>query len=200
MKRIDAAPLVIGSIREFCRLLELPPPEHPLVSVIRVESIRPLPAGLPRAVLLNFFSVRWNNSCKHMRFFLPGQVLGSEVEEALTHRGWWLLIHPDLLWNFSIDKNIRQYGFFCHAVHETLYLGEKEEQVITGILQDIEQAYLPPTSVCWREAILSHVETLFVFADRFYNRSRKSKDHGQRGHPAGPGAVYPAVADGSEMA
>src|ERR1700754_3599248 len=101
MKRTDATPLLIGSIPEFFRLLVLPPPEHPLVSVIRVESIRPSPCGLPSTVLLNFFSVRLKNSCKGMSFFLPGQVLGSEVEEALTHRGWWLLIHPDFLWNLD---------------------------------------------------------------------------------------------------
>jgi hypothetical protein len=170
MNKTDAAPLVIGSIPEFCRLMELPPPEHPLVSVIRVESIRPLPAGLPPTVILNFFSVRLKRSCKGMSFLLPGQVLSSEVEDGLTHRGWWLLIHPDLLWNYSIGKNIRQYGFFCHAGHESLYLGEKEERMITGILQDIEQEYLPPTNACWRESILSHVETLFIFAERFYRR------------------------------
>jgi len=51
-----------------------------------------------------------------------------------------------------------------------LRLGGEEERLIRGILQNIEQEYLPPVNICCQEAILSHVETLFCYADRCYRR------------------------------
>jgi len=169
MKRVDGfGGLVIDSIPEFCRLMELPPPEHPLVSVIRFELIKRLPADLLQTVVLNFFSVWLKKEADMgvMRFFLPGQ----PVEEQWNERGLWLMIHPELLWNYSVGKNLDQYGFFVDAVSAALRLAGKEEQMITGILQNIEQEYLPPASACCQEAILSHVETLFIYADRYYRR------------------------------
>lgn len=172
MKRAAIEPLVIGSIPEFCRLMELPPPEHPHVNVIRLESI--MPSRMPSAVVMNFFSIWLKKNCVAemglMRFFLPGQVMTGVMEGGVKMEGLWLLMQPELLWNYPVDKNIGQYGFFADAVSEVLRLAGKEERMITAILRDIEQEYLPPTRACCQEAILSHVETLFVYAERFYRR------------------------------
>lgn len=148
--------------------MKLPPPEHPLVSVIRFELIKRLPARLLPTVVLNFFSVWLKKEADMgvMRFFLPGQV----VEEELNERGLWLMIHPELLWNYPVERNLEQYEFFVDTVSAVLRLAGKEEQMIAGILQNIEQEYLPPTRSCCQEAILSHVESLFIYADRFYRR------------------------------
>jgi hypothetical protein len=164
MKRVDGfGGMVIDSIPEFCRLMELPPPEHPLVSVIRFELIKQLPA-----VVLNFFSVWLKKEADMgvMRFFLPGQ----PVEGELNTCGCWLMIHPELLWNYSVEKNLEQYRFFVDSVSTALRLAGKEERMMAGILENIEQEYLPPVRACCQEAILSHVETLFVYADRWYRR------------------------------
>jgi hypothetical protein len=119
-------------------------------------------------MMLPFFSVSFDEGL--MTFFLPGQVLTGEAEGGMKHRGWWLLIHPDLLWNYSITRNMRQYGLFANAVNAALRLADKDEQLITGILQNIEQEYLPPRNVLSQEAILSQVEMLLVCAERFYKR------------------------------
>jgi len=186
MKRADAGPLVIGSIPEFCRLLELPPPEHPLVSVIRYESIRALPVELPKGVVLNFFSIWLKTDGREgsMQFFLPGHGIPRDADGNML----WLMIHPELLLNYSVDKNLEQYGFFAAAVAETLWLGGEEERLIRGILRNIEQEYLPPVNICCQEAILSHVETLFIYAERFFKgrRSLPSPPDGREGgRPAG---------------
>jgi AraC family transcriptional activator of pobA len=170
MKRECIEPLAITSITEFCRLMELPPPEHPLVSVIRFSPIRPARTTLPPAMVLPFFSVRFDEGL--MSFFLPGQVLSSDAEGGMKQCGWWLLIHPDLLWNYSIARNIRQYGLFANAVNAALRLAGKEEQLIAGILQNIEQEYLPPRAALSQEAILSQVEMLLIHAERFYKQQR----------------------------
>ncbi|HEY4338056.1 MAG TPA: hypothetical protein VGM89_19230 [Puia sp.] len=184
MKRADVGPLVIGSIPEFCRLLELPPPEHPLVSVIRFESIRPLPVDLPKTVVLNFFSIwlKKDEQQGSMQFFLPGHGIPRDAEDGLKDCGLWLLIHPELLLHYSVDKNLEQYGFFAAAVAETLRLGGEEERLIREILQNIEQEYLPPVNIFCQEAILSHVETLFIYAERcFRGRPSLPSPRGVRG-------------------
>jgi hypothetical protein len=167
MKRVGVGPLVIGSIPEFCRMMELPPPEHPLVTVIRSEMIPELPVGM-QTVVLNFFSVwlKTGADMGSMRFFLPGQAF----EGALNDRGLWLLIQPELLWNFSVDKNIEQYGFFASAVSDVLRLAGKDEQIIMRLLRNIEDEYLPPVNACCQETILSHVEALFFYAEQCYRK------------------------------
>lgn len=165
--------MVIGSIPEFCRLMELPPPEHPLVSVIRPELIRQLPAGLPPTVVLNFFFVCLRTQGA-MRFFLPGKLPASEIEGGVNRCGWWLLIHPDLLLRCSVFKNLQQYGLFAHAENEVLYLARQEELLMTGILEDIEQGYFAPMDRCAQEAMLGQVETLLCFAERFYRKQLRN--------------------------
>jgi hypothetical protein len=172
MKSVEMKPVIIGSIAEFCRLMELPPPEHPLVSVIRFELIKRLPADLLPTAVLNFFSVWLKKEADMgvMRFFLPGQMMTREVGGELNDRGLWLMIHPELLWNYPVDKNLEQYEYFVNAVSEALRLVGRDEKMITDILQDIEKEYLPPTSACCQETILSQLDSLLVFARRLYRR------------------------------
>lgn len=168
-------PLAINSISEFCRLMELPAPGHPLVCVIRFDARKRPPVEMPPRVVLNLFSIWLKKGVEMgaMRLLLPGQVICREGAEDPNEGGMSLLIHPELLWNYSVEKNLEQYGLFASAVADSLPLGGKEERLITGILQNIEQEYLPPVNVCCQEAILSHVEALFVFAERFYRRRCK---------------------------
>jgi AraC family transcriptional activator of pobA len=73
----------------------------------------------------------------------PGQVFGVEVAEGeeLKHSGWVLLVHPDFLWKPPLAKTIKQYEYFDYSVNEALFLSEKEEATITGIIQNVGQEY-----------------------------------------------------------
>lgn len=76
-----------------------------------------------------------------MFFISPWQIYSIQANTALTHSGWLLLIHPDFFWNTSLTKTIKQYEFFDYSVNEALYLCDKEETMITGIAQYMEQEY-----------------------------------------------------------
>ncbi len=191
-----AAPYTIPSIAEFHRMMGLPKPEHPLVSVVKFEDIRQVPADMPNSVLLNFYSVwlkkNYTGKMKYgqqyydfdgglMSFFAPGQVFQNTDHEELTHTGWWLIIHPDFLWNYPLAKGIRKYGFFSYAVNEALHLSEKEELMVAGIMQYIEQEYKSVIDNFSQNVIVSQVELLLNYADRYYNRqfiTRKAANHG----------------------
>jgi AraC family transcriptional activator of pobA len=193
MKKTNA-PYIINSISEFHRLMGLPKPGHPLVSVIKFEDIHHIPENTA-SVVFNFYSVwlkkNYAGKMKYgqqyydfdegsMSFFSPGQVFHSDDQETLTHTGWWLVIHPDFLWNYPLAKTIRDYGYFSYAVNEALHLSEKEEQMVAGIMQHIEQEYLSVIDKFSQNVIISHIELLLNYADRFYSRqfiTRKLPNH-----------------------
>ncbi|WP_040508108.1 helix-turn-helix domain-containing protein [Leptospira wolffii] len=193
----NAVPLRIRTIGEFHQLRELPKPAHPLISVIDYGSIRRSPADKSQSLVLDFYSIALkgniNGKIKYgqqeydfdegMMFFIsPGQVFRAEVEvkEGLEPSGWILLIHPDFLWNTSLAKSIKKYEYFGYSVHEALFLSEKEEAVIDGLIGNLEQEYLANIDQFSQDIIISQLELLLKYADRFYHRqfiTRKISNH-----------------------
>src|ERR1700712_4325629 len=134
----NAQPQRIKTISEYHRVMGLPKPEHPLISVINFESIKRLPYDESISIVFDFYSISlkrdFNAKFKYgqqeydfdegiMFFISPNQVFGMEIEKGsnLRHSGWLLLIHPDFLWNTTLAKTIKQYEYFDYAVNEALY-------------------------------------------------------------------------------
>ena len=107
-----------------------------------------------------------------MFFTAPGQVLKLEAEQVFsTNRsGWILFVHPDFFWNTPLAKTIRQYEFFHYSVNEALFLSEKEEASINSIIQNIEKEYHSPIDKFSQGIIVSQIEALLTYAERFYQR------------------------------
>lgn len=174
------------TISEFHRFRNLPKPEHPLISVINLESVKRLPAGETSLVFdFYFISMKRNFNAKVkygqqecdfdegiMFFMAPGQVLKIEVEKdaLLQHSGWMLLVHPDFLWNTALAKTIKQYEYFDYAVNEALFLSDKEEATIAGIMQNIEQEYRSNIDAFSQDVMVAQIELLLNYSNRFYNR------------------------------
>ncbi|GAA0534592.1 helix-turn-helix domain-containing protein [Chitinophaga japonensis] len=116
-----------------------------------------------------------------MYFVAPGQIIGGAgpaPEDDLS--GWILLFHPDLLWGTSLGKNIKQYDFFDYAVNEALFLSDKEQTIANGIVQNIKNEYQSNLDRFSQDIIISHIETLLNYAERFYQRqflTRKKSSH-----------------------
>ena len=138
-------PYKFKTISEYHQFRDLPKPEHPLVSVINIESITQIRDDEPKSIVQDFYAIalKKNVNCKMnygqqeydfdegiMFFISPGQVYSIQANTALTHSGWLLLIHPDFFWNTSLTSSIKQYEYFSYSVNEALYLSEKEEITI----------------------------------------------------------------------
>ncbi|MGO4288140.1 helix-turn-helix domain-containing protein [Chitinophaga sp. RAB17] len=194
----STAPHRFKTISEFHDFRGLPKPEHPLISVINVESIKQLNHNEPFNLLLDFYCIalkrNFNGKMKYgqqaydfdegiMTFVAPGQVFSIEinkVEEELKHSGWILYIHPDFLWNTPLAKKIKEYEYFDYSVHEALFLSEKEEATLVGILQNIEQEYRANIDKFSQDLIIAQLEVLLTYAERFYHRqflTRKISNH-----------------------
>jgi len=94
--------------------------------------------------------------------------------------GWALYIHPDFLWNTPLAKSMKRYEYFDYSVNEALYLSEKEEAIIIAMMQNIQTEYFANTDKFSQDIIISMIEVLLNYADRFYHRqflTRKIENH-----------------------
>jgi AraC family transcriptional activator of pobA len=190
-------PLRIKTISEYHRVMGLPKPEHPMISVINFETIKRLPYDEAISIVFDFYSIslkrNFTGKFKYgqqqydfdegiMFFISPGQVFGieNEKQEELRHTGWMLLLHPDFLWNTPLARNIKQYEYFDYSVHEALYLSEKEETTIINMMKSIEQEYHSNIDKFSQSVIIAQLKLLFTYGERFYNRqfiTRKITNH-----------------------
>lgn len=187
----------IKTISQFHQLRGLPKPEHPLISVIDLDAVQFSPEDVVNTNLIfDFYSIAIKRDMKGkvkygqqlydfdegvMTFMSPGQIFGFETENyPAKPSGWMLLIHPDFLWNSSLGKNIKNYEFFNYSVNEALFLSEKEEITINNIIQNIQQEYHSNIDKFSQTIIISQLETLLNYSERFYQRqfiTRKITSH-----------------------
>jgi len=186
----------IKSIREYHQLRGLPKPEHPLVSLVDYASIKHWPDNNKMSWVFDFYLIALKKNMigkfKYgqqeydfdegtMFFIAPGQVFRIEVnQDAPDKSGWMLLIHPDFLWDMPLAKAIKKYEYFGYSVNEALFLSEKEEDIMAGIIQNIQQEYHENIDKFSQQIIVSQIEVLLSYADRFYHRqfiTRKIANH-----------------------
>ena len=117
-----------------------------------------------------------------MFFMAPNQVFRIETDAKTTEErsGWMLLVHPDFLWNTSLAKTIRQYKYFDYSVSEALFLSEKEELTLNNVIENIRQEYHSNIDKFSQQIIISQIETLLNYSERYYHRqfiTRKISNH-----------------------
>jgi AraC-like DNA-binding protein len=187
----------IKTIAEYHRFMELPKPEHPLITVIKFENIKRQPNNCPSSIIHNFYSIalkkNFNAKIKYgqqdfdfdagvMHFMSPKQVLTIQAssEEEFKHTGWLLLIHPDFLWNTPLSKKVKEYEYFSYNVNEALHLSEKEKNLVSNIIEKISQEYHTNIDKFSQDIIIAQIELLLAYSERFYQRqfiTRKTANH-----------------------
>jgi len=187
----------VKTISEFHQLRGLPKPEHPLISVVDYAEVKRPPDISSTNWVFDFYQISikrcMNTKIRYgqqeydfdegvMFFISPNQVFRIEPDpNATTERsGWMLLIHPDFFWNTSLAKTIQQYEYFDYSVNEALFLSDKEESTINHIIHAIRQEYHSNIDNFSQQIIISQIETLLSYAERFYHRqfiTRKITNH-----------------------
>jgi len=188
---------IINSISEKHRLVSLPEPLHPLVSVVRISDMRFTDNITWEHFSLGFYciSLKKNFSGKTrygqqyydydkgvMTFIAPRQILalpGTQTDSLNPASGYALLLHPDFLYKHPLAAKIKSYGFFSYTVNEALHLSEREEKNIVEIFEKIEEEY-QHIDRHTQEIILSQIDLLLNYSNRFYERqfiTRKAVNH-----------------------
>lgn len=178
----------VNTISEFHKFRGLQPPEHPLISLVDYGLIKHSPEYNHISWLQNYYTIGLKRDIQGkyrygqkdydfdnglMSFFAPNQLLSVEYVENSSPKspsGWLLLIHPDFLWGTSLASKIKKYDFFEYSLNESLFLSDKEENIILDIYKKIEQEYKSNIDEFSQNIIIAQIELLLNYAERFYQR------------------------------
>ncbi len=191
----DFFTIPIKTLLQQHQLIGVSKPKHPLFSILRFEDFPNMETEQRVKLISDFYQITLKNDChcklKYgqtqydfdegiMSFFSPKQVSIIEPGDALPASGWLLLIHPDFLRGYSLIQKIKSYGFFDYEINEALILSEEEEKSIKHIFEQIEKEYLLPINNFSQEVVISNLDLLLTYCNRYYNRqfiTRKTKSN-----------------------
>jgi len=187
MKKDKSSPLQFASLSDAHRAFGFLKPTHPLISLIsdsseRLQITRP---SVPH--VLGFYKIsyrpKFSGKLKYgqdyydfdeggLLFAAPGQIVGgnNSDEEVAGCSVVSLLIHPDFLLHYPLAKKIKQYGFFSYSANEALHLSDKEKETILSIFKIIEEELNSRIDDFSQDVIISQIELLLNYANRFYRR------------------------------
>lgn len=175
----------IKTIHQLHKLAGLKEPKHPLFSIHKIEDLQLDSEYFPEKMTYDFYTVglkkNLNGYVKYGRtnydfqegtlgFTAPFQLMEFSLDIIQNAKGWILFFHRELLNSTKFEKSIDEYGFFEYAVNEGLHLSKDEEKSIEDILQNIEKEYLLPIDKYSKQVVLSNLELLFTYSDRYYSR------------------------------
>ncbi|MDN3585648.1 helix-turn-helix transcriptional regulator [Pedobacter aquatilis] len=184
----------IKSVSQFHKLLSLPEPLHPLVSVINLAESVFLEDDVWKGFVNRFYCVALKREAtgkirygqQHydydkgvLSFTAPNQVQHLDLETIECGKGYLLIFHPDFLLKHPLAIAISAYGFFDYAVNEALHLSADEENNLINIFDKInnECKHIDRHT---QEIIISQIELLLNYSNRFYERqfiTRKNNNH-----------------------
>ncbi|APD06185.1 HTH-type transcriptional activator Btr [Flavobacteriaceae bacterium UJ101] len=179
-----------NSISKFHEHFGLPEPENPLFSINHNMNVNEdgnsgnIKKDEPISITNQFYAISLKNiisgelvygrtkydcSKGSLLFTAPGQTLTFQ-ELVISSESYHITFHKDYLNGSSLFEKLKQYNFFNYHVNEALHLSPKEEELIKSIFQSIKMEYHNNQDEFSKDIILSHLETLLKYADRFYKR------------------------------
>ncbi|WP_269235976.1 helix-turn-helix domain-containing protein [Flavobacterium flavigenum] len=185
MKKENRNNEVFESITNVHRAFGLPAPQHPLISILNAQDLRASkrPSG---AHVLHFYKISFKTAMSGkvrygqsfydfdeggLLFASPNQVIGSDDDAGTEDLSFYtMLIHPDFLHGFPLARKIKQYGYFSYGTNEALHLSESEKTIILSVFHIIEQELNSRVDEFSQEVVLSQIELLLNYANRFYKR------------------------------
>ncbi|MCB0735557.1 MAG: helix-turn-helix transcriptional regulator [Flavobacteriales bacterium] len=173
------------SIHELMKELDMGSPSHPLITVIDASKM----AYGEDVVGIKFTSDMYCISLKDgscgmeygrntydfndgvLSFWAPDQVLTMLKPQALDEvQGWLLYFHANLIRNTSLGQKMDAYSFFDYDVHEALHLSDKEQAVLTDLVELIRQELAERIDNHSQQVLVSNLELMLNYCTRFYER------------------------------
>jgi AraC family transcriptional regulator, transcriptional activator of pobA len=175
----------INSVSELHRLLSLPKPLHPLITLINHKEVTAIQNQENERLIFNFYNISIKKSFQGqmkygknyydfdegtMSFIAPNQIIGIDEDKNRNNDGWSLMFQPDLIRNYNLGKSIKNYGFFNYEANEALHLSDEEEKLIENLVQNIKKEYRSRIDNFSQDVIVANLELLLNYCNRFYNR------------------------------
>lgn len=175
------------TLSAYLEYLELPKPEHPMLSVFSAmgNDFLPCPKESSPPITNDCYSISFKKIVKGdltygrtkydfadgaLFFVAPKQVLQWDSSVVYDQKGFSINFHKDFIRGTELAYQIKKYGFFSYSVNEALHLSPKEEKQIESIVENIEIEYQNNPDAFSKEIIISQLSTLLKYSDRFYER------------------------------
>ena len=156
-------------------------PEDPLFSLLHCNTVCTIFAkefttdfymiGLKdlKAGEILYGRTKYDHDTGSMMFLKPRQIIQfNEVEHEKD--AFLLFIHEDYFLGHHLHKEIKKYSYFDYETSEALFLSPKEESVIWDIFHKMEMEYRDNVDDYSKDIILTYIESMLKFAQRFYKR------------------------------
>lgn len=179
-------PITVNSISALHKLINLPGPSHPLISVMNCSEMSGRVSG---PVAINLYSIALLHQCPrenfkygqgfyHLKndagvyFLAPGHVVGGLENDS---PGLSLVFHADLFGSYPLAQEIKEYPFFPYSVNKPLSVTRQEEQMLRSFLENLCLESQKPNDPLTRRVIISQLELLLNYCFRIYQKGMTYK-------------------------
>lgn len=158
-----------------------PSPLHPLICLQRCKNICSIANSAfttdfyiigfkkLRAGVIMYGRTKYDHDNGSMSFIKPRQVIEFNHLE-FEEDGFLIFIHEDFFNGHPLHREIQNYSFFDYETDEALHLSPREEEIIWDLYNRIDGEYDNNPDEFSREIILSHIDSILKYAQRFYKR------------------------------
>ncbi|MDF1697932.1 MAG: helix-turn-helix transcriptional regulator [Saprospiraceae bacterium] len=173
------------SIHELLLAMGLEKPAHPLIAIIDTEKLSYGYETVGKRFSSDLYCIALKDSSCGLDygrnsydfddgvliFTAPDQILSVNKPQQLNQvKGWMLYFHPDLIRKTNLGEKIDSYNFFNYNVHEALHLSEKEQAILTQIVELIKTEIKERIDNHSQQVLVSNIELLLNYSVRFYER------------------------------
>ena len=170
------------NISAFSQAIGKRPPEHPLFSIsygntndcgaediefsanFYIISLRQVESGN-----ILYGKTKFDHNRGKLTFIKPRQVIAYKNIKALSDC-FLVMVHEDFLSGTALHHEIKKYGYFEYETDEALYLSPSEEETIWNLVLTMNKENCNNTDDYSKTIILSHLDALLKYAQRFYKR------------------------------
>lgn len=169
-------------ISSFNQAIGIKAPEHPLFSIsygnkedcggddiefsadFYIISFQNLESGN-----ILYGKTKYDHDRGKLTFIKPRQIVTFK-NIKLKEDCFLILVHEDFLSGTILHHEIKKYGYFDYDTNEALYLSPSEEETIWNLVFTMDREYRNNIDAYSKTILLSHLDTLLKYAQRFYKR------------------------------
>lgn len=170
------------TISELAQAEGFPPPENPLFSLNLVSDsnnalknieitcdfyiicLKKLKSGV-----ILYGKTNYDHDRGSMFFMKPRQILTVQ-DVQLKEKGFAVHFHEDFLMGHPLFTEIKKYSYFDYETNEALHVSPREEKIMWSLFHKMETEYHNNPDEFSKSIILSHLDSILKYAQRFYKR------------------------------
>jgi AraC-like DNA-binding protein len=170
------------TISELDKAEGFAPPEHPLLSLNVLNHSSRIAKSIEftcncyiicfkkiKSGELIYGKTKYDHDTGHMFFVRPHHVLTARGLQ-LAEKGFVIHLHEDFLTGHPLFPDIKKYSFFDYETHEALHLSPREKETMWSLFHKMEAEYHNNPDEFSKSIILSHLDSMLKYAQRFYKR------------------------------